>query len=38
MTGNLLDDFPDVAGLMPYNDETAHGSIEALASAACSGR
>jgi ABC-type sugar transport system substrate-binding protein len=30
VTGNLLDDFPDVAGLLPYNDETAHGSIEAL--------
>jgi ABC-type sugar transport system substrate-binding protein len=30
VTGNLLDDFPGVAGLMPYNDETAHGSIEAL--------
>src|SRR5262249_32977123 len=30
VTDNLLDDFPDVAGLMPYNDETAHGSIEAL--------
>jgi ABC-type sugar transport system substrate-binding protein len=30
VTDNLLDDFPDVAGLMPYNDETAHGSIKAL--------
>jgi ABC-type sugar transport system substrate-binding protein len=30
VTEHLLDDFPDVVGLMPYNDETAHGSIEAL--------
>jgi ABC-type sugar transport system substrate-binding protein len=30
VTFNVLDDFPGIAGLMPYNDETAHGSIEAL--------
>ena len=30
VTFNVLDDFPQIAGLMPYNDETAHGSIEAL--------
>ena len=30
VTFNVLDDFPQVAGLLPYNDETAHGSIEAL--------
>jgi ABC-type sugar transport system substrate-binding protein len=29
-TENVLDDFPQIAGLLPYNDETAHGSIEAL--------
>src|SRR5207247_9552951 len=29
-TNNVLDDFPQIAGLLPYNDETAHGSIEAL--------
>jgi ABC-type sugar transport system substrate-binding protein len=27
---NVLDDFPDIAGLLPYNDETGHGAIEAL--------
>jgi ABC-type sugar transport system substrate-binding protein len=27
---NVLDDFPQIAGLMPYNDETANGAIEAL--------
>jgi ABC-type sugar transport system substrate-binding protein len=30
VTFNVLDDFPTIAGLLPYNDETAHGSIEAL--------
>ena len=30
VTFNVLDDFPQIAGLLPYNDETAHGSIEAL--------
>lgn len=30
VTENVLDDFPQIAGLIPYNDETAHGSIEAL--------
>jgi ABC-type sugar transport system substrate-binding protein len=30
VTFNVLDDFPQIEGLMPYNDETAHGSIEAL--------
>jgi ABC-type sugar transport system substrate-binding protein len=30
VTLNALDDFPEIAGLIPYNDETAHGSIEAL--------
>jgi ABC-type sugar transport system substrate-binding protein len=30
VTDNVLDDFPQIAGLIPYNDETAHGSIEAL--------
>jgi ABC-type sugar transport system substrate-binding protein len=30
VTFHVLDDFPQISGLMPYNDETAHGSIEAL--------
>lgn len=30
VTFNILDDFPQIKGLLPYNDETAHGSIEAL--------
>jgi ABC-type sugar transport system substrate-binding protein len=30
ITFNVLDDFPQIAGLLPYNDETALGSIEAL--------
>jgi ABC-type sugar transport system substrate-binding protein len=30
VTGNILDDFPGIAGLIPYNDETMHGSVEAL--------
>ena len=30
VTDNVLDDFPQIAGLIPYNDETAHGSIDAL--------
>jgi ABC-type sugar transport system substrate-binding protein len=29
-TERVLDDFPQIVGLMPYNDETAHGSIEML--------
>lgn len=29
-TLNVLDDFPDIVGLIPYNDETMHGSVEAL--------
>ena len=30
VTGNILDDFPGILGLIPYNDETMHGSVEAL--------
>jgi ABC-type sugar transport system substrate-binding protein len=30
VTDNVLDDFPQIVGLLPYNDETAHGSIESL--------
>jgi ABC-type sugar transport system substrate-binding protein len=29
-TLNVLDDFPGIVGLLPYNDETMHGSAEAL--------
>jgi ABC-type sugar transport system substrate-binding protein len=29
-TLNVLDDFPEIVGLIPYNDETMHGSVEAL--------
>lgn len=31
MTANLLADFPDLDGLIPYNDETALGAVKALA-------
>jgi ABC-type sugar transport system substrate-binding protein len=30
VTFNVLDDFPQIVGLIPYNDETMHGSVEAL--------
>jgi ABC-type sugar transport system substrate-binding protein len=30
VTLRILDDFPDIEGLIPYNDETMHGSVEAL--------
>ena len=33
MTANLLADFADLDGLVPYNDETALGAIEALTEA-----
>jgi ABC-type sugar transport system substrate-binding protein len=30
VTLRILDDFSDIEGLIPYNDETMHGSVEAL--------